>query len=63
MRAFATEELATRLGTWEEDLFRARCEQAVGQLTNAISLRFLRRKIARAKTILNEKNSDAGNQE
>lgn len=59
MRSLAVEELEGRVDTWREDIFRARCNMAVGQTQNTNVLRELRRDIARAKTIINEKNRDA----
>lgn len=55
MRTLSREELAGKLTGWEEELFRARCNKAVGQLTQSHTIRALRRTIARAKTLLNEK--------
>ena len=55
MRSLSREELQTKLSGWEEELFRARCGKAVGQLTQTHTIRVLRRTVARAKTLLNEK--------
>lgn len=63
MRSLASGELAARVTTWEEEFFRARCEQAVGQLTNTNTVRKVRRDIARGKTILNEKIKNAASEE
>lgn len=63
MRSLADDELAARVITWEEDYLRARCEQAVGQLTNTNQVTELRREIARGKTILNEKKKHAASEE
>lgn len=54
IRGIAREELPGKITEWEEELFRARCNASIGQLDNPNELRFLRRQIARAKTILNE---------
>lgn len=62
-RALSNEELAGRVTSWEEELFRAHCNRVVGQLQNTNVLRALRRDIARAKTILNEKKQNAASQE
>lgn len=62
MRTLAGEELANRLTGWEEEYFKARCDKAVGQLQNTSMVRKLRRDIARAKTILNEKVEDAASE-
>lgn len=55
MRTLSPDELATKVTGWEEELFRARCEKVVGQLTATHTIPDLRRTIARAKTILSEK--------
>ena len=55
MRTLKADELATKVTAWEEELFRARCEKVVGQLTATHTIPDLRRTIARAKTILSEK--------
>lgn len=55
LRTLSADELATKVAAWEEDLFRARCEKTVGQLTATHTIPDLRRNIARAKTILSEK--------
>ena len=59
MRSLAVEELEGRVVNWHEEIFRARCNMAVGQLQNTNVFRELRRDIARAKTIIKEKISDA----
>jgi len=61
MRNLSRAELAGKLAGWEEELFRARCNKAVGQLTQSHTIRALRRTVARAKTLLNEKIDDAAN--
>ncbi len=55
MRSISGEELQGKLEEWEAELFRSTCNATVGQLPNPIVLRTMRRQIARAKTILNEK--------
>ena len=62
MRALSPEELGDRVTEWEEELFRARCNKTIGQLTDTASLTVLRRRIARAKTIQAEKLRDAAGQ-
>ncbi|HEX7927810.1 MAG TPA: 50S ribosomal protein L29 [bacterium] len=54
MRTLKADELATKVTAWEEELFRARCEKVVGQMTATHTIPVLRRNIARAKTILTE---------
>ena len=62
MRSLAVEELEVRVDNWREEIFRAQCNKAVGQLQNTNVLRELRREVARAKTIINEKIRDAAKQ-
>ena len=61
MRQLAASDLAAKVDEWQDELFRARCNKAVGQLSNTAQLRMLRRRIARAKTIQAEKERDAAN--
>jgi large subunit ribosomal protein L29 len=63
MRSLAQEELATRVTTWEEEYFKARCNRTVGQLQDTSQLRKLRRDIARGRTILSEKVRNAASEE
>lgn len=62
MRGLGAEELAGRIREWEEQLFRYRCEKKIGQLENTNLLQRTRRDIARAKTVLNEKQPHAASQ-
>lgn len=62
MRQLAAEELAGRVTQWQEELFRMRCNQAIGQNTNTSHMHTVRRYIARAKTIINEKQRHAASQ-
>ena len=62
MRQFSSEELDSRVAEWQEDLFKERCSQVLGQLTDTTSIRLKRRHIARAKTIINEIKRDAASQ-
>jgi large subunit ribosomal protein L29 len=61
MRTLSVPELSTRVTAWQEELFRARCTQSIGQLTNPNVIRDLRRTIARAKTLINEQNRNEQN--
>jgi large subunit ribosomal protein L29 len=63
MRQLTSEELAARVGEWQEDLYRARCNKVIGQLTDTTRLRVLRRQIARAKTLIHEMMRDAAKQD
>ena len=60
MRNITPDELTGKVGEWELELFHARCNATVGQLSNPNVLRTLRRQIARAKTILHEKQHAPG---
>jgi large subunit ribosomal protein L29 len=55
VREMGLEELRTRERELQEQLFRLRVQQSIGQLDNAIKLRETRRDIARVKTVLREK--------
>jgi len=55
VREMGTEELRTKERELQEQLFRLRVQQSIGQLENAIKLRETRRDIARVKTVLKEK--------
>ena len=55
VREMGTEELETKQRELQEQLFRLRVQQSIGQLDNAIKLRETRRDIARVKTVLREK--------
>ena len=55
VREMVTEELATKQRELQEQLFRLRVQQSIGQLDNAIKLRETRRDIARVKTVRREK--------
>ena len=50
-------EIKGRIEGMEEELFNLRFQARMGQLSNALRLREVRRDIARAKTVLHEKNT------
>lgn len=54
-RELSTEDLKDKISSLEENLFRLRCNRAVGQLEDKCAIRVGRRDIARAKTILRQK--------
>jgi len=62
MRQLSGDELAGRVNQWQEDLFRMRCSQAIGQATDTTLIRTMRRQIARAKTIIGEMERHAASQ-
>jgi large subunit ribosomal protein L29 len=55
VREMGQEELKTKERELQEQLFRLRVQQSIGQLDNGIKLRETRREIARVKTVLREK--------
>ena len=59
VREMGTEELRAKERELQEQLFRLRVQQSIGQLENAIKLRETRRDIARVKTVLRQKQGPA----
>jgi large subunit ribosomal protein L29 len=55
VREMGQEELKTKERELQEQMFRLRVQQSIGQLDNGIKLRQTRREIARVKTVLREK--------
>jgi len=55
MRELSAADLSARVTSWQEELFRAKCEKSVGQLKDTSKVKKLRRDIARASTLINEK--------
>jgi large subunit ribosomal protein L29 len=55
VREMGADELRTRERELQEQLFRLRVQQSIGQLDNAIKLREVRRDIARVKTVIKQK--------
>jgi large subunit ribosomal protein L29 len=59
IRELTAEDIVKKVDTLEEEHFNLRFQARIGQLTNPIRLRDVKRDIARAKTILNEKKREA----
>ncbi len=55
IRDLSLPELETERGRLEQQIFKLRFQNAVGQLDNPLKLRMVRRDLARVRTILNEK--------
>jgi large subunit ribosomal protein L29 len=55
IRELDAEQLQQKETELQEQLFRLRVQQSIGQLDNTLKLRETRRDIARVKTILKEK--------
>ena len=54
LREQNAEDLTSRLGGLEEESFNLRFQHTLGQLSNPIRLRDVRRDIARVRTLMNE---------
>ncbi|ACQ70551.1 MULTISPECIES: 50S ribosomal protein L29 [Exiguobacterium] len=61
LRQSTTEELNGKVGEWKEELFNLRFQLATGQLENPARIREVRKSIARAKTILRERELGINN--
>lgn len=56
-RDLQKQELKEKLSEMEEELFNLRFQAKIGQLSNPVRLRIVRKEYARAKTILKEKDA------
>ena len=54
-RDLSVDDLQARAKEIEDQLFRMRIQQSLGQLDAALKLRFTRRDLARIKTVITEK--------
>ena len=59
IRELSAEDIVQKVDGLEEEHFNLRFQAKMGQLTNPIRLRDVKKDIARAKTILNEKKRAA----
>jgi len=59
LRELSAQEIVKKVDELEEEFFNLRFQAKMGQLTNPLRLRGVRRDIARAKTILTEKKTAA----
>lgn len=55
LRDLSTNELVHKVDSLKEELFNLRFQMATGQLENPMRIKELRKDIARAKTILRER--------
>lgn len=55
LRKYTIDELKRKLTELKQELFTLRFQSVVGQLTNTIKIRQVRRSIARINTIITEK--------
>ena len=56
MRQLTAKELTERAAGLEEELFNLRFQAKMGQLSNPLRLRIVRKDVARLNTVLTEKN-------
>ena len=59
LRDLSVEDLQARARELEDQLFRMRLQQSLGQLDAPLKLRFTRRDLARIKTVITEKQRQA----
>jgi large subunit ribosomal protein L29 len=57
LRDMSVEDLEARARELEDQLFRMRLQQSLGQLDAPLKLRFTRRDLARIKTVIGEKQN------
>ena len=57
LRDLSAEDLQAKAAELEDSLFRMRMKQAVGQLERPLTLRTMRRDLARVKTVLSQKSA------
>jgi large subunit ribosomal protein L29 len=55
LRDLTVDDLEGRARDMEDQLFRMRVQQSLGQLDAPVKLRFTRRDLARIKTVISEK--------
>lgn len=60
LRAKKDKDLHAFLEKWRQELVGLNVQAAIGQCAKPARIKLLRRDIARVKTILNERESDAG---
>ena len=61
LRELSVDDLQARAKELEDQLFRMRLQQSLGQLDAPLKLRFTRRDLARIKTVITEKQKAATN--
>jgi large subunit ribosomal protein L29 len=60
LRELSVEDLGARAKELEDQLFRMRLQQSLGQLDAPLKLRHTRRDLARIKTVITEKQKKNG---
>lgn len=59
VRDLSTDELVIKISDLKDELFKLRFQLATGQLDNPMTIRDVRRTIARVKTVLRERELKA----
>ena len=59
LREMSDGEVREKIAGWEEELFNLRFQAKLGQLGNPLRLRLVRREIARARTVMQERAREA----
>jgi len=59
LKELSIPELEVKISNLKEELFNLKVRKSTGQLANPLPLRQLRREIARAKTILQERKGES----
>ena len=62
IRELTVDDLQARLKDLDDQIFRLRIQKSMGQLEAPAKVREIRRDLARIKTILREKEPQAGNE-
>ena len=55
LQGMEAEELAGKVHELKQELFHLRCQHALGRIENPMRIRQVRKDVARAKTVLREK--------
>ena len=61
LRNLTTAEIEQKINSFKEELFNLRFQLATGQLDNPVRIRDIRKGIARAKTVLRERELGINN--
>lgn len=59
LKELSIPEIEVKISSLKEELFNLKVRKSTGQLANPLAIRHLRREIARAKTILQERKGES----
>ncbi len=59
LRGMEPEEVVGKIHELKEELFHLRCQLALGRIENPMRIRQVRREVARARTVLREKELES----